>query len=184
MIVFRGGARGRCAAGLALLAAWALAAPLPARGADSADAGSAPAAAPAPLTVPFGGAPGWRLLEAQGRYDAEKKSPWRALGYEALVPGLGNIYAGEREDAVLTWSGMLVGLLFLVEGKAFACWSASSLQACGGDSTKLAIGSVFLVGSRLFGLAGAPLNVERTNRALRARLGLDGPLNLSLSLEY
>jgi hypothetical protein len=125
---------------------------------------------------PASAQPSW---EAEREYEEQHKSPWRALGYEALVPGWGFFYAGEKEEAALEWSGLALGAFFVIDGGGYACrWFGGS--SCATHSTTVAVGWVFLVGSRLFGLTNAPLAAARFNRALRARLGLDEDPRYSL----
>lgn len=138
------------------------------------------------------------LAAAQAQYEAERKSPAGAFGLELLLPGLGNFYAGENEEAALTWTGLMLGAFFLADGHGLVCEALSGRDAeCKRRTFSLVQGWIFLIGSRLFGLTSAPLHVSRNNRALRARLGLDTPISfgmnpwmvgeaggLSLSLRY
>ena len=116
------------------------------------------------------------LVAAEAEYEAKKKNPWSALGFELLLPGAGNFYAGENEEALLTWTGLMLGGVFLADGYGLLCRTFSDDDArCKRRTFSLVQGWIFLVGSRLFGLTSAPTNVVRNNRALRARLGLDAP---------
>ena len=124
----------------------------------------------------FGGSSdeAFRLAVAQQQYDKLKKSPLLAFGLEAIFPGLGNLYIGESEDAVLTWTGMLIGAFYLLDG-------ATCSGTCPGSDTKVIAGLTFLIGSRVFGLTHAPISAHRNNNALRIRLGLDRPFEIGLA---
>ncbi|MCG5055191.1 MAG: hypothetical protein KA712_19680 [Myxococcales bacterium] len=139
--------------------------------------------APAEAQVPLGGSPEARaLLAAQEEYEAKRKSVGWALGLEVLAPGLGNAYAGETEEALLTWTGLLIGAFFLADGYGLTCEVFNGGGAnCPTKTFYVVQGWIFLGGSRLFGLASAPLNVHRNNRALRAKLGLDAPFLLGVA---
>jgi hypothetical protein len=114
-----------------------------------------------------------RVLRAQELYEQQKKNPWLALGLETLAPGLGNYYAGELDDAGLTWTGFAIGAFSLSYGMGWFCKGLSEdTSKCGTDTYQVVNGIVFLIGSRIFGLIGAPMNVTRNNRALRASLGI------------
>jgi len=131
-----------------------------------------PAATKPPTWNPGGSARGRELIRARADYEAQKKNPWAALAFEALLPGLGNHYAGELDDALLTWTGLLIGSAFWLKGTGTLCDWVADRQDCRPNDVEVIMGWTFLVGSRLFGLSGAPLNVVRNNRALRTRLGI------------
>jgi hypothetical protein len=133
-----------------------------------------PVRADAADTAPYGSSPeAWRLMAAQREYEAQKKNAWAAFGLELVLPGLGNVYVGEREEALLEWFGLLVGTLFLLDGRGVTCGSVFVGAGCPTSASKTGIGIVLITGSWLFGVTTAPLNAERNNAALRARLGLD-----------
>lgn len=123
----------------------------------------------------FGGTDAARdLWDAQGQYEAQRKSSALAFALELAVPSVGNFYAGEKEDAILTLTGVAIGAFFLADGYGLFCQTFKGADAqCNRKTFSMVQGWVFLAGSRLFGLSSAPQNVARNNRALRARLGLD-----------
>jgi hypothetical protein len=125
--------------------------------------------------TPLGGSPeAYQLWAAELEYEANKKNPWAAFGLELLLPGLGNVYAGETETASLTWSGLLIGAVWLLKGTGRLCrWTTSHDDQCSSNYVDTTMGWTFLVGSYLFGLTSAPRNVLLNNRALKTRLGLD-----------
>lgn len=131
-------------------------------------------------TPPYGGsAEAWRLINAHAEYEEKKKNPLLAFGLELVLPGLGNMYAGEQTEAVLTWTGFLIGATFLVSGYGYICeWTSN--ESCSRNYFEIASGWMFLGGSWIFGLTSAPLNTHRNNRALRARLGLDDTISMAI----
>lgn len=133
------------------------------------------ARADAPARVgPFGSsAEAWRLMNAQQEYEAKRKQPWAAFGLELALPGLGNLYVGEREEALLEWFGLLTGALFLLDGRGVTCGRLVIAAGCPTSEGKTIVGIVLVAGSWLFGVTTAPINAVRHNAALRARLGLD-----------
>jgi hypothetical protein len=128
-----------------------------------------------PSSGAFGGSDAANeLWAAQAQYDKQKKSPLVSFALELALPTLGNFYAGETEDAVLTITGLAIGGVFLADGYGLLCQAFKGDTAhCPHKIVSQVQGWVFLIGTRLFGLANAPSNVVRNNRALRARLGLD-----------
>jgi len=128
-----------------------------------------------PSSGAFGGSDAANeLWAAQAQYDKQKKSPLVSFALELALPSLGNVYAGETEDAVLTITGLTIGGMFLADGYGLLCQVFKGGNAhCPHKIVSQVQGWVFLIGTRLFGLANAPSNVVRNNRALRARLGLD-----------
>lgn len=114
------------------------------------------------------------LWAAQAQYESQRKSPLVSFALELALPSLGNFYAGETDDAVLTITGFAIGGVFLADGYGLLCQAFKGDNAhCPHKIVSQVQGWVFLIGTRLFGLANAPSNVVRNNRALRARLGLD-----------
>lgn len=135
-----------------------------------------------PAAAPYGGsAEGYRLVAAQAEYEAQRKNPLTAFALELVLPGMGNVYVGEREEALLEWFGLITGLLFLLDGRGVTCGRLSLAAACATSDAKTVVGIVLLSGSWLFGVTTAPLNASRANAALRARLGLDAPLSARLT---
>jgi hypothetical protein len=128
-----------------------------------------------PSSVAFGGSDAANeLWAAQAQYDKQKKNPLVSFALELALPSAGNFYAGETEDAVLTITGLAIGGVFLADGYGLLCQAFKGDTAhCPHKIVSQVQGWVFLIGTRLFGLANAPSNVVRNNRALRARLGLD-----------
>ncbi|MDZ4696042.1 MAG: hypothetical protein SGI86_12915 [Deltaproteobacteria bacterium] len=125
--------------------------------------------------APLGGSEeAYQLWVASLEYEEKKRDPWTAFGLELLLPGLGNHYAGEAQTAALTWTGLLIGTVWLLKGTGTFCrWTTSPDDQCTGNFVDTYMGWAFLVGSRLFGLTSAPENVLLNNRALKTRLGLD-----------
>lgn len=143
--------------------------------------GAGPALADEPLR-PFGSSPeAYRLMAAQQEYESKRKQPWAAFALELALPGLGNLYVGEREEALLEWFGLLTGALFVLDGTGVTCGRLVLLSSCPTSEGKTIAGIVLIAGSWLFGVTTAPLNAIRHNQALRARLGLDPPASWSLS---
>lgn len=142
-----------------------------------------PATPPADPSHVFGGSEAaHELWAAQSQYEAKKKSAALSFALELAAPSLGNFYAGESEDAVLTLTGLMIGGFFLLDGYGVLCRTVQSDDSgCKRKTFSLVQGWLFLVGSRLFGLSSAPTNALRANRALRARLGLDEGATVSLA---
>ncbi len=145
--------------------------------------GNAGAPVPRPASSVFGDSDAAReLWAAQAQYEAERKSPGWAFAWELLLPGAGNVYAEEKEEALLTWTGLAIGGFFLADGYGLFCQAfRSDSSTCTRKTFYIIQGWVFVIGSRLFGLSSAPTNVSRNNRALRSRLGLEGPVSFGMS---
>ena len=170
-------------AAIAVSAAEASAAETLQPGATAATTVADPASTNAPRPFVFGDSDAARdLWAAEAQYQAQRKNPLVAFGWEVLLPGMGNVYANETEEAVLTWTFLLMGGYFLADGYGLICETfQSSTAKCGHKTFFIVQGWVLVIGSRLFGLTSAPANVSRNNRALRASLGLDGPISLGIA---
>ena len=121
------------------------------------------------------------LWAGQTEYERERKSPALGFALELALPSLGNFYARAPEEATLTLTGLLIGGFFLADGYGLLCEAVSRDDAsCKHKTFSLVQGWIFLVGSRLYGLTSAPMNVSRYNRALRARLGLDSSSTMNV----
>lgn len=93
-------------------------------------------------------------------YGQLEKSPWRALGWELLIPGGGYAYTGLHVPAALTMALTLTGA---------SLWVAGSLRE---RRTTEVIGIVTFAGARGYGAIGAPIGVLLLNAAFRRQLGI------------
>lgn len=88
------------------------------------------------------------------------RNPWRAFGYELLLPGAGNHYVGLRVPAALTLALSCVGA---------SLWIAGAVR----DQRALMWSGVGLfAGARVYGVVSAPIGATLLNGAFRAQLGL------------
>jgi hypothetical protein len=88
------------------------------------------------------------------------RSPWRALGYELLLPGAGNHYVGLEVPAALTLALSCVGASLWIAG---AVRDRDALRWTG-------VGT--LAGARVYGVLSAPIAAELLNGAFRKQLGV------------
>lgn len=89
------------------------------------------------------------------------KAPWRALGYELLLPGAGFAYVGTKTPAALT---------FALSGLGAGLWIAGAVH----DRRALRdAGIATFAAVRVGGSVGAPLAASLLNQAFRRQLGLD-----------
>jgi hypothetical protein len=102
-------------------------------------------------------------LVRQHYYERLAKSPWRALGWEVLAPGAGNLYVGLRVPAALTLGVSLLGASLWVAG-----------AATHGRSALLWTGVGTFAAARAYGLVSAPLGAALLNAAFRGQLGVSG----------
>ena len=93
-------------------------------------------------------------------YQQLARSPWRALGWELLLPGAGSVYTGVRAAAAIS--------LVLSLGGTCA-WIAGARR---GQSTTRWIGIATLAAGRAHGLVSAPVSATLLNAAFRRQLGL------------
>jgi hypothetical protein len=93
-------------------------------------------------------------------YRQLRKSPWRALGYELLLPGAGSLYTGLHAPAVGTLGVSLVGA---------SLWVAGALR----DRRALAWAGIgTFAAARSYGLVSAPVGAVLLNAAFRHQLGI------------
>ena len=102
-------------------------------------------------------------LVRQHYYERLAKDPWRALGWEALLPGAGNLYVGLRVPAAVT-----IGVSVLGAG----LWIAGA--ASGERPVLLWTGVSTFAAGRVYGLVSAPIGAALLNAAFRGQLGVSG----------
>lgn len=139
-------------------------------------------APPAAGSEALGGSDAAReLWAAQAEFERQRKSPALGFALELALPSLGNFYAREPEEATLTLTGLMIGGFFLADGYGLVCETfGHDDSGCKRKTFSLVQGWIFVVGSRLYGLTSAPMNVARFNRALRARLGVDAAWSMNV----
>lgn len=115
---------------------------------------------PGPLGAPY--AP----LVRQHYYAQLAKSPWRALGWEALLPGAGNWYVGLHVPAAITLGVSALGAGLWVVG-------ATAPRASGRPALLWTGVGTFAAG-RVCGLVSAPIGAALLNAAFRGQLGVSG----------
>jgi hypothetical protein len=93
-------------------------------------------------------------------YEQLAKSPWRALGWELVVPGGGNTYTGVYAPALATLGLSVVGA---------SLWVAGALDE---RPALLWTGVGLFASARLYGVVSAPLGAWLLNAAFRRQLGL------------
>lgn len=93
-------------------------------------------------------------------YARLRKDPWRALGWEALVPGAGSAYTGIHVQAIVTLSISVLGA---------GMWTAGALMDH--DALWWAGASTFAA-ARVYGLFSAPIGAMLLNAAFRRQLGI------------
>jgi hypothetical protein len=99
--------------------------------------------------------------EVRRHYFAQlARSPWRALGWELLLPGAGSVYTGVHAAAAVSLSLTLAGSCMWIAG---ARRDRSALRWAGVAS--------FAAG-RAHGLISAPVSAVLLNAAFRRQLGL------------
>jgi hypothetical protein len=98
-------------------------------------------------------------------YEQLRRSPWRALAYEGLLPGAGSAYTALFGNAIFTASLSLLGA---------GLWTYGALAD---DRNMWWIGAGTFTLGRTYGLVSAPLGAGLLNRAYRKqlRLGRLGP---------
>ena len=101
-------------------------------------------------------------LVRQHYYERLAKSPWRALGWELLAPGAGNLYVGLRVPAVITLGASLLGAGLWVAG------AVTDQQAL------LWTGVGTFATARCYGSISAPVGAAMLNAAFRGQLGVSG----------
>ncbi|MEY4514123.1 MAG: hypothetical protein RLZZ450_6245 [Pseudomonadota bacterium] len=116
--------------------------------------------------VPHVDAP-YAPLVRQHYYAQLAKNPWRALGWEALLPGAGNLYVGLRVPAAMTLGLSALGAGLWVAG-------ATMQRGAGGRAALLWTGVGTLAAARAYGLVSAPIGAALLNAAFRAQLGVSG----------
>lgn len=105
------------------------------------------------------GAP-YSPLVREHYYAQLAKSPWRALGYELLLPGAGSAHVGLRPHAAATLALSLAGA---------SLWIAGALR----DRPALMWSGIGVFGgARAYGLVSAPISAVLLNRAFRSQLGI------------
>jgi hypothetical protein len=95
-------------------------------------------------------------------YEQLEKRPARALGWELLAPGAGNLYVGLPLPAAATLGLSLLGS---------SLWIAGALR---GHRALMWSGIGTFAGARTYGLVSAPLGAMLLNAAFRRQLGLIG----------
>ena len=113
------------------------------------------------------------LPEVHGR-----PHPWEAFGLSVLVPGAGQLYNGQPGKGVASLGYWLFGL---------ACyWPALDGKDGARQSRRVAIGSVFIVGSHAFSLIDATVSAERIQKKLgSAKLSIGGaPKGVRLAVRF
>ena len=141
-----------------------------------------PAPAPQPTPAPANGqlviveqptygppaaAPGYQpnanpALDREEIYRRARKRVWLAVMLDAIVPGVGNIYADAFPYSLVTWGALLGGIVLFVAGT-------------GGDSENAWIslgGGLLIIGGYLFGVITAGINAADYNAELEEQLGL------------
>lgn len=93
-------------------------------------------------------------------YEQLRRSPWRALGYEALLPGAGSAYTGLWGNAIFTASLSVLGA---------GLWTYGTLAD---DRRGFWMGAGTFAVARSYGLVSAPLGAGLLNRAFRRQLRL------------
>jgi hypothetical protein len=94
-------------------------------------------------------------------YEQLAKSPWRALGFELLLPGAGNWYTGLYGPAAATLAASMVGA---------SLWIAGALRDRSGVAHA---GIATFACARGYGVVSAPIGALLLNAAYRRELGLD-----------
>jgi hypothetical protein len=105
------------------------------------------------------------------QYLQSRKSVFLAVLFDALLPGLGNIYADAILYSVITWVGLIAGMTMIINGVNDGIvddGTASSMP----DDDLLIFGSFLILGSYTFGCISAGFNAASYNADLRVQLGL------------
>lgn len=105
-------------------------------------------------------------LVRQHYYAQLAKSPWRALGCEALLPGAGNLYVGLRVPAAITLGVSALGAGLWIAG--------ATVHRGGGRPALLWTGIGTFAAGRIYGLVSAPIGAALLNAAFRGQLGVSG----------
>lgn len=107
-----------------------------------------------PLESPYAG------VLRQHYYAQLAKSPWKALGFELLLPGAGYFYTGLHAVAAATLGVTLLGA---------GMWVGGALR----DRAPLAwAGLGTFAAARGYGVVSAPIGAALFNAALRRQLGV------------
>lgn len=93
-------------------------------------------------------------------YEQLAKSPWRALGWELLCPGVGSVYVGVYAPAVGALAGSLAGA---------GLWLAGALRE---RPAMERAGLATFVVARAYGVVSAPVSALLLNAAFRRQLGI------------
>ena len=101
------------------------------------------------------------MLRAQ-YYEQLAKRPYRALGYELLAPGAGNLYVGLVAPAATTLGLSLLGA---------SLWLAGALRD---RPAMMWTGVGTFAGARAYGAISAPVAAVLLNAAFRQQLGIIG----------
>ena len=109
------------------------------------------------LPPPFHASPFAPLLREQ-YYQRLAKSPWRAFGYELLLPGAGNAYVGLYPPGIATLGATLLGA---------GLWIAGSVRE---RPALTYAGMGTFAAARAYGLVSAPVTARLLNRAYRRQL--------------
>jgi len=107
-------------------------------------------------------------LVRQHYYAQLAKSPWRALGWEALLPGAGNLYVGLRVPAAITLSVSALGAGLWIAG------ATTHRASVSGRPALLFTGIGTFAAARVYGLVSAPIGAALLNAAFRGQLGVSG----------
>jgi hypothetical protein len=123
---------------------------------------------------PYGGAPTPVQLMA---FEDGKKNPAIALLLEFVMAGVGSIYADHVQGALITWGGMLAGVVVLVVGIDHYHWQLDDGTAQmhpdnSGATALMVAGALTMFGFRIYGLVDSWQSANDFNRSLAKRLGL------------
>jgi hypothetical protein len=135
---------------------------------------------PAPPASGYGrpvpGAPTPMQLVA---YDNQKKSVPLAVVLELFVfPGIGSIYGDHAQGALITWGGLISGIVLVVVGATkleHTVYTPGGPRTTGDDDAAagfIIAGVVAIVGGRVYGVVDAWRSTSAYNAGLARRLGL------------
>jgi hypothetical protein len=116
-------------------------------------------------------------------YENQKKTPALGLLLELFtLPGIGSLYGDHPQGALITWGGMIGGIVLAVAGAN----KLSEGDRINDESTRdtgglmLTVGILSVIGFRVYGLVDSWQSCVSYNRELSKRLGLP-PLMVNLA---
>jgi TM2 domain-containing membrane protein YozV len=139
-------------------------------------------APPPPYGAPGYGAPPYGYATPYGAptpvqlmiYENEKKSAGLALVLQILLPGVGSIYADHVAGALITWGGMVGGVVLIVAGvneDVRSIDNGTSMPSNSGAGLILA-GVAAYIGFWIYGLVDAYQSANEYNTELARKLRL------------